>query len=647
MVQPNELYVIDLKVERDRRNQKQFDSLLKSVEQLEKSIGQGTSQGKGLTAAFFKANLLADLFTNSLNFARNQVQAFLLDISRVGNEFTGLLNQLSVQLGSDEAARSAFGTIRDFAAETPLQVQELVQAFVSLNGRGIEPTTERLRQLGDFATSQNKSLQQLVEALLDAQVGEFERLKEFGVRASAEGDRVSLSFQGVTTEVERSEEAIAEAIFAIGELEQVEGSLAKQSETLAGAQSNLQDSLDGLKFTIFEIVSDAAINGIRALTDAIGGLNEIFIDIGDSIEGLEGTFQEFWTQASENFEIAKNAAEGFASVYNQIANLPGNLLPNTEEFGQALRGGLQASTPFGAPLIAQDLFRGLRQQGLPSFVDEQIAGLADRELPLVEEDLNRLRDRIVELFEGSELTSRLQEVRRIQDDLVANQEQQNAAAAELARIEAERTQLVQDRAIRDFERSRLREQELQQVEELARLEREREQAAQQLASAEQSVRDAQAAALEGQSRRAERARQAGVASQIESLEARREQILSRGSSGQARSLAAQQTRAIERLLQQEEVREQEARARQDAIQRQAEQNRVQEAQQNLIRVQQQQEQNAALQRNNQLQEQAAAQSQILAQNLEELGVNVKELEAALQSATLASVAAGAQRDPRS
>jgi hypothetical protein len=53
--------------------------------------------------------------------------------------------------------------------------------------RGIKPTKDELINMSDLASSQGKSLNMYVEAMLDAQTGEYERLKEFGIRAKSVG----------------------------------------------------------------------------------------------------------------------------------------------------------------------------------------------------------------------------------------------------------------------------------------------------------------------------------------------------------------------------------------------------------------------------------------------------------------------------
>jgi hypothetical protein len=49
-----------------------------------------------------------------------------------------------------------------------------------------------------------------VEAFNDAITGEFERLKEFGITAKANGDKVALTFRGQTVEVKKTADGIGE-----------------------------------------------------------------------------------------------------------------------------------------------------------------------------------------------------------------------------------------------------------------------------------------------------------------------------------------------------------------------------------------------------------------------------------------------------
>jgi len=123
---------------------------------------------------------------------------------------------------------------------------ELTSAFVKLTNQGFKPSTVELRKLGDLASSTGKSFDQLTEAIIDAQTGEFERLKDFGIRASKEGDKVTFTFKEVKKQVDFTASSIREYLLGLGDLEGVSGAAAVISETLGGKINNLGDSFDKL-----------------------------------------------------------------------------------------------------------------------------------------------------------------------------------------------------------------------------------------------------------------------------------------------------------------------------------------------------------------------------------------------------------------
>ncbi|MBL7879174.1 MAG: hypothetical protein JNN23_04840 [Chryseobacterium gambrini] len=149
-----------------------------------------------------------------------------------------------------DVGQGALAMLTDFAAKTPYQLNELTGGFIKLVNRGVYPTYEELTKLGDLASSQGKSFDQLVEGILDAQSGEFERMKEFGIKASKDGDKVTLSFKGITKEVANNETAIRDAILAYGGMKGVAGSMESVSKTLGGRISNMEDQWWGLLVAI-------------------------------------------------------------------------------------------------------------------------------------------------------------------------------------------------------------------------------------------------------------------------------------------------------------------------------------------------------------------------------------------------------------
>jgi hypothetical protein len=244
---------------------------------------------------------------------------------------------LSNTLGSESEAQLALAQITKFASVTPFAVDELTGAFVKLANQGFKPTIGELRQLGDLASSTGKSFDQLAEAVIDAQVGEFERLKEFGIRAKKSGDNVIFTFKGVETQVKNTAEALQGYVVGLGNAEGVSGSMAKISATLGGKMSNLGDNIDGVKLAIgsqtsgvFSVTLDWLNNFTSLATSAIKGVKNLkkeveSIQLGDEINEtkneIDGLIQTLLKKIPglTNQEAIKRAVDGTAASFRELA----------------------------------------------------------------------------------------------------------------------------------------------------------------------------------------------------------------------------------------------------------------------------------------------------------------------------------------
>lgn len=194
----------------------------------------------------------------------------------VTKRFEGYNTTLKNAYGSSIKAAGAFDKIQKFAAKTPYGVDELTSSFIKLKNRGFDPTTAEMTKMGDLAASQGKSFDQYTEALLDAQTGEFERLKEFGIKAKTTGDDVTFAFKGIEKQVKKTDqEAIRNAIISFGELQGVTGGMAAQSKTLEGQLSNLGDTWD----MVFNEIGGSSSSILGELIGLMGDLSDSFLDI--------------------------------------------------------------------------------------------------------------------------------------------------------------------------------------------------------------------------------------------------------------------------------------------------------------------------------------------------------------------------------
>jgi hypothetical protein len=73
--------------------------------------------------------------------------------------------------------------LTEFASTTPFQLDTVVESFIKMQALGLNPTEDALRSFGNTSAAMGKDLMQFIEAVADASVGEFERLKEFGVKS--------------------------------------------------------------------------------------------------------------------------------------------------------------------------------------------------------------------------------------------------------------------------------------------------------------------------------------------------------------------------------------------------------------------------------------------------------------------------------
>lgn len=308
---------------------KAMTELKSEVGDLNKQVNKGNQDGIKSTNSLSSAFSSLGKTMGGL-FAADMLLNFGKAVIATTAEFQKMEAVLATTLGSKSAAKVAMDQIVDFASKTPFQVAELTDSFVKLANRGFKPTFDQMTSLGDLASSTGKSFDQLTEAALDAMTGEFERLKEFGIRASSEGDKVKFTFKGVTTEVQKTDEAIKDYLISLGNAEGVSGSMAAISATVGGQISNLEDNFSQLQLAIGSS-SSGLISSFLNLSNTILGdlvtslnsVNTVAQAAGDS--GLEAFGRQLMSFISpayaaqlEGVAIGLNAIER-ASVESEEA----------------------------------------------------------------------------------------------------------------------------------------------------------------------------------------------------------------------------------------------------------------------------------------------------------------------------------------
>lgn len=265
---------IDKMTASEKQLKEEFDKVNASAKRANNEITDGSKKAASSTNSL--AGSVKSLGQAVLaSFAIERVVSFANKIIEVRGEFQKLEAVLTNTLGSQSAAQKALSDINTFAAKTNFGVVELTNSFVKLANQGFTPTIDELGNLADLANSTGKSFDQLTEAIIDAQTGEFERLKEFGIRASKEGDNVKFTFKGVETQTRFTATAIRDYVLALGDLNGVQGSTEAISRTLVGQMSNLGDNFDQLFNTIGQGTEGILTDFISALNDSVALANTL------------------------------------------------------------------------------------------------------------------------------------------------------------------------------------------------------------------------------------------------------------------------------------------------------------------------------------------------------------------------------------
>lgn len=203
-------------------------------------------------------------------FAVDKLIAFSNHLISITSNFQKYEALLKNTFGSRSAAMTALANISTQAAKTNFSLDEVTQGYLKLANNGIAPTNDEMTAFFDLTNNAGKGFDMFVEAVNDAVNGEFERLKEFFIKGSKDGDKISLMFKGQKFTVDNNAEAIKNLLVQLGQLNGVSGSTAAIAGTLEGKLSNLGDNFDQI---------------VKSLGDRSGGLIGAMIDLANSALG--------------------------------------------------------------------------------------------------------------------------------------------------------------------------------------------------------------------------------------------------------------------------------------------------------------------------------------------------------------------------
>ncbi len=279
------------------------------INRLGGAVDDANSKGQGFLGTMTKV-AGGFLIANVITAGAGAVIGFGKSLINSSAAMETYKNQLVVATGSQEKANKVFNETLKMAKQTPFEFPELVEGAANLEALG-QSSEKWLPVIADTASGVNKSINQTVQAVLDAQTGEFERLKEFGIRTKVEGDKVKFSFmqngKEMVVEAENTQKGISEALLGIWD-NKYDGAMEQFAQTFTGRMSTLTDNIRIRAQQVFAPIFDQLSAGTQRLNE--------FFDQWEE-EGFGAAFRDL---AIDLGEVAVNVGDWIAGVIPSIAD---------------------------------------------------------------------------------------------------------------------------------------------------------------------------------------------------------------------------------------------------------------------------------------------------------------------------------------
>lgn len=302
--------------------QKKMKAMSKNLDGLSqklKGFGSGVSRSVGV----------------GLASAGAAIGAFAAQGVRGAAELEAYRNTLDVVMKDSQKAGELMNWAVEFANKTPFETDSIIEATVRLQAYGIS-AQDTMSDIGDMASVMNKDLMSAVEAVADAQTGELERLKEFGITKQMiidHADKIMKGKQVVNAKGQIIDQKNFNKVLFDLMRSRYKGGMEIQANSFNGLMSTLQGTF---KSALSQMVGVSATGEI-----VVGGLFDTLKEkmklLIAKIEELKknGTLEKWADKISETvpkvwktleedvFPLIRELAEIIGKVVTGFLDLPG------------------------------------------------------------------------------------------------------------------------------------------------------------------------------------------------------------------------------------------------------------------------------------------------------------------------------------
>lgn len=247
-------------------------------------------------------------------------------------ELENAVASLSGISGGIAEANTMFDLLQQSARDCIEPFDSLQASALAIGKHGITPTAENLKALKQIALATGQQMTTAANAFGQVTMGKYEGLEQLGIKALDTGNKLQLTYKGVTQEIDKNTTALEDYIVKLG---------ASNSQTLDYLQGGMVGALNKLDNAWGDFIrefaasplGDIITDAVNAIADALDAL-VAYIHNNDAFSYLavqvSGTFKEiidgFKWLADSAKDVNENMTENFGLSFGDIAGAFGAML---------------------------------------------------------------------------------------------------------------------------------------------------------------------------------------------------------------------------------------------------------------------------------------------------------------------------------
>lgn len=318
---------------------KNVNILLRLQDQFTKPLQGTTKEIRAQKAQINAATKAINSYADKANTAFKRVTAVAAGVTaalgatavKIGFsealDLEGYKMQLETATKDTQRAAELMQYAIDLANKTPFEGGQLVEAAAKFESMGMSAETW-LTKAGDMAAATNKDYDQAVEALIDAQAGELERLKEFGITKAMILEQGEKMFSGVQIANNNgqivNQEKFNEAMLALME-DKFAGGMEKQATTIRGMWSTVTGVTKNALANILGMQNDGTVKAgsfLDLIREKVGALSEKFQQAQS-----DGTIDAIGEKVAKAAELAGKGLETAGNAIKWVHDNANWLIP--------------------------------------------------------------------------------------------------------------------------------------------------------------------------------------------------------------------------------------------------------------------------------------------------------------------------------